>query len=519
MQLSRQVLPYADTASFPSIFLDYISGNSKLDGFYAYRPEAASFKTAIADLKKRPYERKLLADILAGQNPGKKAKAALLADENTFTVCTGHQLCIFTGPLFFIYKIISTLNLAGRLSKLHPEYNFIPVYWMAAEDHDFGEIDHIYLPGKKMEWGREEAIGQGQPPAGDIATASLARMLDELRGFMGDNRNGLELMEIFRKSYLEQSNLADATRKLVEQLFPDSSLLILDARDKRLKKLFSGVMKDDLIHHHAYRILSGTNALLEEKGYKPQVNPREINLFRMAGRDRIRIDSYDEGYVKEMEEDPERFSPNVVLRPLYQQLILPNLAYVGGPGELAYWLQYRKVFEHYKVFYPLLVPRNSALWLDARSVQLMRKLNLSYAELFEPLDSLTRNITKRNSGSGLSLDEEAARLKQLFAGLAEKARGTDPTLAASVEAELQKTLNGLRNIESKLLRAEKHKQETTLNQAAKLKEKLFPQDRLQERHDNFIPFYLKHGRAFFEMLIENMDPLELEFLVLAELTE
>jgi bacillithiol synthase len=517
MPFKKSKISLAETGRFSRLMIDYISGAEKLKKFYAEEPKIDSFEKVIQDRADKKINRELLRKVIEEQYHSKvkvpvsnfqnvNSNIELLSDKNTLTVCTGHQLCLFTGPLYFIYKIISTINLAEALKKNYPAYNFVPVYWMASEDHDFEEISSIHLFGKTLSWDSPEKGG----PVGRLSTEGLDVMIEELAAILGDSENAKELISLFENGYLKHENLADATRYIVHELFSEYGLVIIDADDKRFKKEFEAIIKDDISNNTNYKIVNQTIAELELDGIKPQVNPREINIFR-SGRERVRIEKAN---TETLNYPVEEYSPNVVLRPLYQQLILPNLAYVGGPGEIAYWMEYKKMFEHHEITFPVLIPRNFALLLDSKSVQQLNKLGFTFHDFFRGLDVLIKMFITKNSGEELSLLALEKKLNDVYSEISSKAASIDPTLKGSVESEKQKALNALKSIETKLLRAEKQKQESSINQIRKLYDKILPEDQLQERYENFAPYYLKYGKQFINDLKNSFDSFEFEMLIL-----
>lgn len=522
-------IPLANTGQFSKLMLDYISGDDSLRSFYKYSPDINSFKQAIEDRSDRSLNRELLVEVLRQQYERSKISDSAvvietLLNKNTFTVCTGHQLCLFTGPLYFIYKIITTINLSEALKKKYPEYNFVPVYWMATEDHDFEEVKSINLYGKKLTWDNGEAAGA----VGRLNTDSLQAIINELKTILGDSENANNLIQLFSDAYLKQNNLADATRCLVNTLFENQGLLIVDGDDASLKKEFSEILKEDILNNINYKIVNQTISELNKIGCKAQVNPREINCFYMIDHVRERIEKAGNDYkvlnteitfskeelLTELTKHPERFSPNVVTRPIYQQVILPNLAYVGGPGEIAYWLEYKAMFDHHHVSFPVLIPRNFVMLTDEKTDQQIQKLGFNVIDIFKSTDDLIKEFVNKNADSTLSLREQEAKLITVYTEITAKATAVDVTLKGSVEAELQKAINALKNIESKILRSEKQKQETSINQIKKWKEKFFPEGILQERYDNFSPYYLKSDKQFITNLKEQFEPFEFEMMII-----
>jgi bacillithiol biosynthesis cysteine-adding enzyme BshC len=530
MSLKKSEIELAQTAQFSNLMLNYVAGDASIKKLYTYVPDIDSFNQAIQDKSKEQINRNILAEVLTEQyatiaNSDLQLTAIeSLKQNNTFTVCTGHQLCVFTGPLYFIYKILSTINTAEALKKRYPEYNFVPVYWMASEDHDFEEIKSANLFSKKLVWDNEHAKGA----VGDLSTATMTTVLDELEAIAGNTDNAKEWVELMREAYLKHATLSDATRWLVHQLFAKYGLVILDGNNKRLKQEFIATIEDDIFNTTNYNLVNKTIVEMETLGIKAQVNPRKINCFYMLEGVRERIELIDNTYKvlnttieftaeqlkKELTDFPERFSPNVVLRPLYQQKILPNLAYIGGPGEIAYWLEYKSMFDAHKISFPVLIPRNFALLIDAKSEQQLSKLGFTVVDLFDDTETLIKKFLTKNGGDALLLKEQEQALVAVFEQISIKAIAIDATLKGSVEAELQKTLNSLKAIEAKLTRAEKQKQETSLNQIKKLKEKFFPTGSLQERYDNITPYYLKQGSGLIDDLKIAFNPFEYKMLVL-----
>ena len=530
MSFTKSKIKLANTKQFSKLIIDYINGDDTLRRFYSYTPKLESFKQVIDDRNKETINRLVLVNVLKNQYSRIKVDALvsnnieLLLKDNSYTVCTGHQLCLFTGPLYFIYKIISTINLAQALNKKYPTNNFVPVYWMASEDHDFEEIKSIHLFGKNLNWENHAAKGA----VGNIKTQSLQLMIDELKQILGESENAKELITLIENAYLLNTNLADATRTFVNSLFADYGLVILDANDKQLKAQFSEIIKDDIFNNSNFKIVNETIVELNRVGVNAQVKPREINCFYMLEGLRERIIFENQTYkinnseitfskdelLSELHNHPERFSPNVVLRPIYQQTILPNLAYIGGPGEIAYWLQYKAMFDFHKVNFPVLVPRNFALLIDLKSIQQIQKLGLQTIDIFNDVELLIKEFVNKNAGALISLKNQEDKMSEIFEEISTKVSIVDVTLKGSVDAEFQKTLNGFKNIETKLLRAEKQKQEIAINQIRKIRDKFLPNGVLQERYDNFIPYYLKFGKQLIPNLKELFDLLEFEMLEL-----
>ena len=517
MQLHQ--IDFADTKLFSQTFIDYITENDTLKEFYHQSPSIDNFAQQIALKKTFPKAtRTVLHQVVTEQyqaiETAPQAQIDALLDENTFTVTTGHQLNLFTGPLYFVYKIAAAINTAKVLKEKYPDYNFVPVYWMATEDHDFEEINHFHLFGKTHTWETSQtgAVGRFTPDG-------LQSIFEEIN----------EAPEIFRKAYLEQSSLAEATRYLVHHLFADTGLIVFDADHPALKSVYQEVIKAEVLNPASFEIVSKTSERLNALHYKTQVTPREINFFYLEEGVRQRIvhngnhfevlgtdlKFSSEEMAQLIEEHPERFSPNVILRPLYQEWILPNLSYIGGPSELVYWLQLKGVFEYYQVPFPMLQPRNFVLFVNKPSVKKLNKLHLSIQDLFLDEVTLRKNFVLANSENEITLEQETEGLNQLFERLVQKSQDVDKSLEGFIKSEHQKALKSLGNIEKRLKKSEERKMETEVNQLIKLKEKLFPNGAPQERYENLLNFYINNP-AFISQILEKLNPFGFRMNVLME---
>ena len=512
MEITHKQIPFSQASHFPKLFTDYIDRNPSLNGFYEQYPDLNGFKEAIV---KRKFEyRQELVEALKNQYQGleNQPNIDILLEKNTFTVTTGHQLNIFTGPLYVIYKIISTINLAKKLKDNFPEYNFVPVYWMATEDHDFEEISYFNLFGQKHKWETEQKGGVGR-----INPNELMQIIDGLR----------DKPEIFARAYSENTTLASAVRQYMNELFGFDGLVCIDGDDKGLKRLFAPIMKKDILENAAESIVSDTSKQLENIGYKTQIHARNINFFYLDDNLRERIEKQGDRFVvlntdlsfseSEMlsilENTPEKISPNVVLRPIYQEIILPNLAYLGGPSEVCYWLQLKDIFEHHQVQFPILLPRNLAMVINESTKKRLEKLGVDALALFQDEVTLKRNFVEKNSENSLSLIEEISEIAASFDKIIKKAAEVDPTLKPAMESEKVKNATSLEHLEKRIKKAEEKKFETSLAQLHAVKEKLFPGGGLQERSENFLNYYLNDPQ-FISKTSQHFDPLDFKFNIL-----
>lgn len=499
-------ISYQKSGYFSKLIIAYLEDKPEIQSLYHRLPTLENFAAQI-DEKAKNYSlenRLTLVEALKNQNTNfpisesTQANIELLKSEKTFTVTTGHQLNLFTGPAYFLYKIASTINLCKQLTAKYSQYNFVPVYWMATEDHDFEEINHFNLKDKKIKWERESS-----GPVGRLSTNGLDKVFDEFSEIIGIGETAEYLKNLFQKSYLEHNNLADATRFLANALFSEEGLVIIDGDDKNLKTLFAPYIKDELIRQNSFKEVSKT--IHQLKDYTVQVNPREINLFYIEDHLRERIVFEDNIYkvnhteiqfseseiLEVLHNSPEKFSPNVILRPLYQEVILPNLAYIGGGGEIAYWLELKSNFENQKVTFPILMLRNSFVVATEKQLEKMDRLQITWSDLFLPQEELIHLKTKELSSFKIDFSEQKETLQKQFSELLKIAEQTDKSFSGAVKAQEAKQLKGLENLEKRLLKAEKRVHSDQLERIVTIQNQLFTNRSLQERKNNFSEYFSK----------------------------
>jgi bacillithiol biosynthesis cysteine-adding enzyme BshC len=526
-------IPFKQTGYFSKLIGDYLDENVDLKPFYNRFPNIENFKFQIEEKQKNfsQKNRIVLSEALLGQYKNIETSDATLKninslkEENTFTVVTGHQLNLFTGPLYFLYKIISTINLTKELKEKYPENNFVPIYWMATEDHDFDEINYFTLNGKKIQWNVSASGGVGR-----LSTEGLDVIANTLASELGGSKNAIYLIELFKKAYVSNDNLTDATQFLANELFKTYGLVILDGDDKVLKQLLIPYVKSDLLQNVSFEKVSKTieeiNSL--NQNYSIQVNPREINYFYLIDGVRERIIEKEgvfyvndtdlsfskEEILNELNEYPERFSPNVVCRPLYQEVILPNLCYIGGGGELAYWFELKSFFSEVNITFPMLLLRNSALLITAKQFEKIEKLDLNIPHLFLKQNSLINKKIRDISNIDIDFTPQKQHLQEQFKAMYALASQTDASFLSAVKAQEVKQLKGLDNLEKRLLKAQKRKLKDQVVRLTSLQNELFPNFSLQERQTNFSEFYLAYGEQLIPSLVENLKPLSSDFEVL-----
>ena len=523
-------ISYQKSGYFTKLVVDYLEEKPELKPLYNQFPKLENFQNQI-DEKAQNYPQKnraVLVEALKNQyqnfeiSSNTRDNISLLSDAKTFTITTGHQLNLFTGPLYFLYKIVSTINLCQELKQKYPNYNFVPIYWMATEDHDFEEINYFQFKKTKIKWNTTST-----GPVGRLSTKGLEEVFAVFSTALGIGQNANYLKQLFENSYLKHDNLADATRFLANELFGDKGLVILDGDDIALKQLFIPFVKEELLFKTSFQKVSETNFILKND-YEIQVNPREINLFYIENNLRERIVFEDNQFkvnntkltfsekeiLELLQKNPEKFSPNVILRPLYQEVILPNLCYIGGGGEISYWLQLQSNFVANEIAFPILLVRNSVLLATEKQVHKADKLNLSWSDLFSNQQELFNAKTREFSSFKIDFTEQKEHLKQQFEKLIDIANQTDKSFLGAVNAQQIKQTKGLENLEKRLLKAEKRVYTEKLERIIVLQNELFPNHGLQERKLNFSEFYVDVNQKFIEKLFHQLNPLESNFSII-----
>jgi bacillithiol biosynthesis cysteine-adding enzyme BshC len=519
-------ISYQNSGYFTTLIKDYLDQQPNLSNLYNRFPTAANFEGQILE-KGNNYNqenRKILVAELQKQYQNTTTSKATqnnitaLEQSNTYTITTGHQLNLFSGPLYFLYKIISTINLATELKAKYPNSNFVPIYWMATEDHDFEEINYFNFKGKKFRWNINSS-----GPVGRLSTEGLDAVFDVFAQELGSSTNAQKIKELFQKSYLEHATLAEATRFLANELFSVYGLVIVDADAAELKRTLIPYIKDELENQTSFKEVAATIEKLTD--YTIQVNPREINLFYIENHlreriifenERYKVNHTDLSFSKEelfqlVETHPEKFSPNVILRPLYQEVLLPNLCYIGGAGEIAYWLELQSFFNAAKVSFPMLLVRNSVVLTTEKQIKKADALDLSWADLFSKQKDLVNQKTKALSEIDLDLSNVKEQLKKQFEALYTIANQTDNSFIGALKAQEIKQIKGIEHLEKRLLKAQKRKLADVLERIVQLQNDLFPNQSLQERQTNFSEFYLENGEALIPTLLEKLQPFEQRF--------
>ena len=363
-------LPYQQTGYFSKLITDYLQRSANLRSFYEHEVSIEGIKAAIQQRQTFNQNRGVLVDVINKQYQGLTITPAVeqniqsLLQPNTFTITTAHQPVIFTGPLYFIYKILHIVKLAESLHQQLPEYHFVPVFYMGSEDADLDELGTINVSGKQYKWNTTQtgAVGRMKVDKAFIA------LLNELSNQVGVEEYGSEIINLFKECYRLNTTIQQATLKVVNALFGEYGLIVLIPDNRELKSLFAPVIAKELTEQFSHKAVEESINELSQH-YKVQAGGRDINLFYLVDDKRERIEKEDniftvqgikkrftkEEMLQELRTNAERFSPNVILRGAFQETVLPNIAFIGGGGELAYWMELKRVFKAIHLPYPILI--------------------------------------------------------------------------------------------------------------------------------------------------------------------
>ena len=532
MNFNATRIPYRETGYFSGIVLDYLDHAEALKPFFNYTASLNGIQKAIEARKKFPIDRnKLVAEIkkqYEGVDTSSKAvnNIVSLLSEKTFTITTAHQPNIFTGPLYFIYKILHAIKLAELCKQSISGYEFVPVFWMGSEDADLDELGHINLGGKKLEWKTMQSGAVGRMKI-DKDFLSLIR---DLEGQLNVQPFGKEITTLVKECFKEGVLIQDATFHFLNALFGEYGLVVLIPDNEALKKQMIPVFEDDMLNETASGIVAKTAERLQVASYKQQVSPREINLFYLKDNIRERIIKQSESYKvqgtslsmseeelkKELYDHPDLFSPNVILRGIYQESILPNIVFIGGGGEIAYWLQLKELFHHYNVHFPVLILRNSFELVEKKWQEKISRLGFTPEDFFLPELELVKRLVEKESRQDIKLNGVYSDTEEFYDKIKAQATNVDSSLAKHVDALKKQSLQRLKNLEKKMLRAEKRKYSEQQRQIHTIKENLFPQNGLQERSENMMNYYSLWGKELFQMLYKHSLGMEQEFVVMNE---
>ena len=512
------------------LFVDYLSDFEKLKDYYAadFR-DRESWKKLIDKVLSKQKDRSTLIRVLTEQNKQHHcgirtlANIDLLGNENTVAVVTGQQVGICSGPLYTIYKTVTAIKLAEQLSAQFPDYNFVPVFWVENEDHDFEEINKLNVLNPAGEVQTIEYLFGGKPfernpgPVGSIVIDSfIDNFFDRLQASFQESEFKLPLFTALRGYYRSGATLGAAFVGLMNQMFEDSGLVFLDPGNVELKKILKPVFQKEIAGlSKTSQMVIDTSAGLEEH-YHAQIKAKSINLFMLHKGGRYLIEPRENDYSlkgtrqffsKEelnsiVENSPELISPNVVLRPICQDAILPTIAYVGGPSEVAYFAQLKPVYEFFDVQMPVVYPRASVTIMEEKVKNILEKFQVDFTEIWSDIDPLLIRIAEQVSEVKVDVlfDQLHRRIHEAVAESRFGIQQIDPTLSGAIDSTLSRIESQLNVLKEKAQSAQQRRQEVTIKQIQKVAANIFPKSNFQEREFNVVYYMNKYGPDFVKWL-------------------
>jgi len=512
---------------------DYLTDFTKVSEFYNgdYR-QPKDFLDRTDSVKSRELPLGQLVPILKEQNQkfgcGVQTleKIDLLLERRACAVVTGQQTGLFGGPLFTIYKALTAIKLAERLSRTC-EGCFVPVFWLASDDHDFLEVNHININDKSNQPLKITYNGHSSDNKIPVSEIKLNDQVDSLLQKLDDETNPsefkAEILNQLSAAYLPETIFSQAFGAWLTTLFKTFGLILIDASDTRIKKLGATVFRKEIAEDSpSTQSAIAASTRLNEKNYHSQVQLKQgfLNLFyveRERNSIEIKEDSFsvkgtENSFTKnellhKLETQPGQFSPNVLLRPLYQDALLPTIAYVAGPAELAYYAQMKGIYDAFDIPMPIIYPRKSLTLLEGKIEKVLDNYDLKVPNFWSNVEALINEIAKAQLPESLEKRIENASLcvnKNLQA-LEDTVTEFEPTLKNTVENVKARILGQMDGLEKKILQAYKKRNEVIGQQIHKAQNSLYPNNNFQERELNILPYLFKYGLGFIDQLYESLD--------------
>jgi bacillithiol biosynthesis cysteine-adding enzyme BshC len=525
---------FGDIPGQYNLFLDYLYEFENVKKFYKHdfrnKDEYLKLFKSISETTRefRGDIPKIIHSQYEGFTPSQKTKLNIdsLKEKNTLAVVTGQQLGILGGPLYTFYKIITAIKLSEHLKERYDAYNFVPIFWLEGDDHDFEEVRSIGILNDvneltKIFYNDEDLDDETRSSVGYLNIKdSISSFFDNLDKNLRDTEFKPEFLKKLKDIYSNGKSFKQSFKELILWFFDKYGLIIFDPQDVIIKNLLKPVFKKEIndFRLHTEKLVQ-VSATLEEL-YHAQVKVRPVSLFYSTEDGRFLIEPVEnefrlrrkrkkftqEEIIDEINNRPENFSPNVLLRPICQDYLLPTAFYIGGPGEISYFAQITPLYDFYKINQPIIYPRASATIYEKNLENLFEKHNLQFEDVFSNSDELKTRVI--NSISKYSVDdifgESNNQIEHVLDRLKEKLFEFDKTIADSTGKYRQKILNYLDELKGKAIEAQKKRHEITLRQIDKLTNSLFPNNTLQERELNFVYFYNKYGEKFIERLFEEL---------------
>lgn len=537
-------IEYSDLPGFQNLFLDYINEFENVSKFFEKNFRSnADFETTFTELENydRPHRTEMVK-IIRNQyeklNLSKQTESNIssLSSKKTFAVVTGQQVSLFGGPMYTIYKTITTIKLSNLLNEKYSDYHFVPIFWMEADDHDYEEVSSSNILDKKNDFckityddGLEEETNRGS--VGKIIfNKNINLAIDDLSDALRDNDFKGEVLELISDCYKEGTTFKDAFKMLMFNLFDEYGLILFDPQDSSAKNLLIPIFEKEINNFSTHTTTNVLQSAELEEVYHAQVKVKPINLFFSDEAGRHLIEPTEEGFRfkgrrKKLNEeeilnllyfDPSAFSPNVLLRPVCQDFLLPTAVYVGGPSEISYFAQVLPNYSFFNVTTPILFPRSSATILEQRQLAVIDKFNLSLSDFTYEESSLIEKVIKQISEFNFEelFSKSESEIKATLNDLKEKLLTVDVSLTQPIEKSIIRIDQTLSTLKGKSQSAEERKHQTVIAQLQKVRNVINPNNALQERELNFIYFANKYGIDIIKWIFNELKTNMIEHQVL-----
>lgn len=516
---------------FSTLFRDYTAQKQEILSFFESNPFDFTSQAVRREPKSFPSpdrRTELLYDFHKGTEPTEQTLANIekFRDKDTLAVVTGQQLTLFGGPLYTVYKVMSAINLAKSLEKKYKRA-VVPVFWLADEDHDYAEAAGVRIPGGHRLHHFELNGQTGSRRVSEIAfPCTIDELRENIRQTLPETDFSDELWNMLSRWYQSGQTFNGAFSGWLMELFGKYGLVLAGSHHPAIKQEMKEVfLKSIDASEEIYQRLLDTSGRLENAGYHKQLFIQKSNLFWIDDEgNRLRIDVHGEewrtdGCIKkswsakslkeQVDTSPEQFSPNVVLRPVLQDAFLPTVAYVGGPGEIAYYAQLKEIYPVFGKTMPAIVPRFSATISESSIQRVMKQLPFGFETYSERIEDLESEYIQRSD----SPDVEAvfSEWKKQVADITERMKKhvaeIDPTLESSAGKASATYYSELDKLKGKVYRSLKQQEKVQLTRIRKIKNSLFPDGNLQEREVAWFYFANKYGLNLFDQLLEMMEDL------------
>lgn len=525
---------YSDIPGLQNLFLDYVYEFENVSKFYKYNfrsKEHHLTQFSFCKQYNRPH-RELLSEIIKDQYKDDQISVktekniSLLSDSSTLAVVTGQQLAILGGPLYTIYKIISAIKLAQHSTEQNEGYHFVPVFWLEGDDHDFEEIRSINILDESnslqlLTYDDLLPIEENRGNIGNLVIKeTIENFLNTFSAQLRDTEYKGDVLSLINSCYKQGETFKSAFRKLLFNLFDKFGLILFDPQDDKIKLLLYPLFKNEILNFRKHSEQAVLRSAELEELYHAQVKVRPVNLFMNYEKGRYlieptentfrlkhkRVKLSEEELLKNLDENPSAFSPNVLLRPICQDFLFPTAFYVAGPGEVAYFAQVMPLYKEYGIPEPIIYPRSSATLIEKSVGNVLDKFHLSITDFFigneKVMDKIIRSLT--SSDIDKQFDNAGGQVEALMDELKANLEDLDKTTADSSDKYKQKMLHYLEELKVKAKEAQKKKYEIALRQANRALINILPNGVLQEREMNYLAYANKYGLNFIEQLYDEL---------------